>query len=212
MKWKSWIHFNLSHCTSPSSCFTIKPTPIEITIHPLNNNIFSFKECFQYFKIVWKLTFNSLYEVGWIFKHWVIDHFKVARIIIIGNIDSKGSLQTKKIWDLPHEARAQWHHLLVVGLMTLIWVWVYLVGGSFVFNTPTRASLGRLLSRVFHMSKLCGNSLETFSQKFFSLKWFFSQMILKANWLSIQMRYVGGVYDIRKSATALLVETHAQIP
>ena len=53
-------------------------------------------------------------------------------------------------------------------------------------------------SRVFHIEKSCGNSLETFSEKFCSQKWFFSQVILKANWLSFQMRYSGGVYDIRK--------------
>ena len=53
-------------------------------------------------------------------------------------------------------------------------------------------------SCVFHVSKSCGNSLETFSEKLCSLKWFLSQVILKANWLSFQMRYSGGVYDIRK--------------
>ena len=75
----------------------------------------------------------------------------------------------------------QWLHVLVVGLMTLILDWVYLIGCSFVFNTPTRASLGRLLSRVFHISKSCGNSLETFSEKLCSLKWFLSQNPRKAS-------------------------------
>ena len=56
----------------------------------------------------------------------------------------------------------------------------------------------KFFSRIFHLSKSRGNSLETFSEKLCSLKWFFSQVILKANWLSFQMRYSGGVYDIRK--------------
>ena len=88
--------FNLSNCTSPSSCVIIIPTPSVVAVKPVYYYIVSFKEYFQYFKIICNITICTLYAVDWISYHWVIDNFKPARIIIISNIDTKGELQIKK--------------------------------------------------------------------------------------------------------------------
>ena len=55
------------------------------------------------------------------------------------------------------------------------------------------------ISRVFHVSKCRGKSLETFYDEICLLSVFFSQVILIANCHSFKMRYWGGLYDYRKN-------------
>ena len=55
------------------------------------------------------------------------------------------------------------------------------------------------ISRVFHVSKCRGKSLETFYDEICLLSVFFSQVILIANCHSFKMRYWGGLCDFRKN-------------
>ena len=55
------------------------------------------------------------------------------------------------------------------------------------------------ISRVFHVSKCRGKSLETFYDEICLLIVFFGPVILIANCHSFQMRYWGGLCDFRKN-------------
>ena len=55
------------------------------------------------------------------------------------------------------------------------------------------------ISRVFHVSKCRGKSLETFYDEICLLSVFFSQVILIANCHSFKMRYWGGLCYFRKN-------------
>ena len=67
------------------------------------------------------------------------------------------------------------------------------------------------ISRVFHVSKCRGKSLETFYDEICLLSVFFSQVILIANCHSFKMRYWGGLCNFRKIMIAVYVMSCVQI-